>query len=216
MGVKVYGPPMSTCTARVISTLEEMGAEYEVVPIDFEAGEHKQPPHLARNPFGQVPAFEDGDLMLFESRAIARYVARKYKSSGPDLLREGNLQESAMVDLWLEVESQQYNPAIAPIVYQCLVIPMRGGVADQKLIDANVEKLGKVLDVYEDHLSKTKYLAGDFFSLADLSHLPYTHYFMATPYASLFESRPHVQAWWQDLSSRPAVRKTAAAMPTSR
>lgn len=125
------------------------------------------------------------------------------------------MQESAMVDLWLEVESQQYNPAIAPIVYQCLIIPMRGGVADQKIIDTNVEKLGKVLDVYEDRLSKTKYLAGDFFSLADLSHFPYTHYFMVTPYASLFESRQHVKAWWKDLSSRPAVRKTTAAMPTS-
>lgn len=56
MGVKVYGPPMSTCTARVISTLEEMGADYEVVPIDFAAGEHKQPAHLARNvlPFARL------------------------------------------------------------------------------------------------------------------------------------------------------------------
>ncbi|XP_010904831.1 probable glutathione S-transferase GSTF1 [Elaeis guineensis] len=154
-------------------------------------------------------------LNLPESRAIARYVARKYESSGPDLLREGNLRESAMVDLWLEVESQQYNPAISSIVNQYLIIPIHGGVPDQKLIDANVEKLGMVLDVYEDHLSKTKFFAGDFFSLADLDHLPYTQYLMATPYASLFESRPHVKAWWEELSSRPAARKTTAAMPKS-
>ncbi|XP_038977374.1 probable glutathione S-transferase GSTF1 [Phoenix dactylifera] len=215
MGVKVYGPPTFTSTARVIAALEEMGADYEVVPIDFAAGEHKHPAHLARNPFGQVPAFEDGDLMLFESRAIARYVARKHKSSGPDLLREGNLQESAMVDLWLEVESQQYNPIISSIVYECLISPIYGGVPDRKLIDANVEKLGKLLDLYEDRLSKTKFLAGDFFSLADLNHMPYSQYFMATPHASLFESRPHVKAWWEDLSSRPAVRKTTAGMPKS-
>ncbi|KAF5940658.1 hypothetical protein HYC85_021825 [Camellia sinensis] len=48
--------------------------------------------------------------------------------------------------------------------------------ADEKLIQESEEKLGKVLDIYEDRLSKSKYLAGDFFSLADLSHLPFTQY----------------------------------------
>ncbi|XP_008805761.2 probable glutathione S-transferase GSTF1 [Phoenix dactylifera] len=215
MGVKVYGATMSTCTARVLLCLEEMGAEYELVPIDFSTGEHKQPAHLARNPFGQVPAFEDGALILYESRAIARYILRKYKSSGGDLLKEGSLEESAMVDLWLEVESQQFNPAIGPIFYQIFIFPRFGNVPDQAVIDTNLEKLCKVLDVYEARLSKTKYLAGDFFSLADLSHVPLLHYFMATPHASVVNSRPHVKAWWEGVSSRPACKKVTAAMPAS-
>ncbi|TYI93358.1 hypothetical protein E1A91_D02G132100v1 [Gossypium mustelinum] len=45
---------------------------------------------------------------------------------------------------------------------------------DENLIKESEEKLGKVLDIYEERLSKNKYLAGDFFSLADLSHLPFT------------------------------------------
>ncbi|XP_026664888.2 pentatricopeptide repeat-containing protein At4g16390, chloroplastic-like, partial [Phoenix dactylifera] len=73
-----------------------------------------------------------------ESRAIATYVARKYKSSGPDLLREGALQESAMVDQWLEVEPHQYNPAIPTIVLQLIVIPMHGGLPLQQIIDDSV------------------------------------------------------------------------------
>ncbi|CAL9136323.1 unnamed protein product [Musa acuminata var. zebrina] len=217
MAVKVYGAAMSTATVRVLLFLEEMGAEYELVPIDFSTGEHKSPPHLARNPFGQMPAFEDGDLMLFESRAISRYVLRKYKSSGPDLLREGSLEESAMVDVWLEVEAQQYDKAISAIYIETVIKPVFfGGVPDEKVVAESAEKLGKVLDVYEARLSKSKYLAGDFLSFADLSHVPYTHHIVAGPQASLFESRPHVKAWWESLASRPAYKKvTAGGTPTS-
>nr|AIC33066.1 glutathione s-transferase [Elaeis guineensis] len=215
MGVKVYGPTMSTCTARVLLCLEEVGAEYELVPINLSTGEHKQPAHLARNPIGQVPAFEDGALMLHESRAIARYVSRKYKSSGADLLKEGGLEESAMVDVWLEVESHQFDPAIGPIFFQSFIVPMIGGVPDQTVINTNLEKLCKVLDIYEARLSKTKYLAGDFFSLADLSHVPLLYYFMGSPHASVVNSRPHVKAWWEAVSSRPACKKVTSAMPGS-
>ncbi|PON70655.1 S-crystallin [Parasponia andersonii] len=95
----------------------------------------------------------------------------------------------AIVKVWTEVESHQYNPAISPIVYQYFVAPQLGKITDQSVIDANLEKLEKVLDVYEERLSRTIYLAGDFYSLADLHHLPYTFYFMRTPSASLVHDR---------------------------
>nr|GMD70406.1 glutathione S-transferase F11 [Ipomoea batatas] len=47
-----------------------------------------------------------------------------------------------------------------------------GQPSDMSVVKKCAEKLGKVLDVYEERLSKSKYLAGDFFSLADLSHIP--------------------------------------------
>jgi len=76
-----------------------------------------------------------------------------------------------------------------------------------------VEKVGKVLDVYEERLSKSKYLAGDFFSLADLQHLPYTHYLVNTcGKGDLISSRKHVKALWEDISSRPAWKKVAEKM----
>ncbi|CAN6175646.1 unnamed protein product [Urochloa humidicola] len=211
--VKVFGPAMSTNVARVLVCLEEVGAEYEVVNIDFQAKEHKSPEHLARNPFGQIPAFQDGDIVLFESRAISKYVLRKYKSPEHDLLREGNLREAAMVDVWTEVEAHQYNPALSPVVYECLINPaMRGAPTNQKVVEESLEKLRKVLDVYEARLSKSKYLAGDFLSFADLNHFPYTFYFMATPHAQLFDSYPHVKAWWERLMARPSMKKLGATM----
>lgn len=175
-----------------------------------------------------------------ESRAISRHVLRKYsvrpeeddtldkcisrlvscilgqtedKTSEVNLLREGNLEETALVDVWLDVEANQYEPTIAPIVYQLLLVPMNGGTPDQKLIDDSLEKMKKVLDVYEARLSKCKYLAGDFVSLADLSHFPYTVHFVATPFASVFDSYPRVKAWVQGLLSRPAAQRVISQFP---
>uniref|UniRef100_A0A0E0C213 glutathione transferase n=1 Tax=Oryza meridionalis TaxID=40149 RepID=A0A0E0C213_9ORYZ len=189
--VKVFGPAQSTNVARVLVCLEEVGAEYEVVNVDLKAKEHKSHEHLKRN---------DGDLYLFETRAIGKYILRKYKMSEVDLLREGNLKEAAMVDLWNEVETHQFNPALSSIVFQCIINPALHGIStNEKDVD---ETLKKVLEVYEAHLSENTYLAGDFVSFADLSHF-YTFYFMATPYASLFDSYPHVKAWWERLVARP-------------
>ncbi|CAI0461163.1 unnamed protein product [Linum tenue] len=83
-----------------------------------------------------------------------------------------------------------------------------GFPADELLIRESEEKLGKVLDVYEERLSKSKYLAGDFFSLADLSHLPFTQYLVG-PIGKeyMIRSRKHVSAWWDDISSRPSWKK---------
>uniref|UniRef100_R7W6N8 glutathione transferase n=1 Tax=Aegilops tauschii TaxID=37682 RepID=R7W6N8_AEGTA len=173
--VKVFGPAAFANVARVLVCLEEVGADYEVVDIDFMALEHKSPEHLTRNPFGQIPAFQDGDLILFESRAISKYVIHKYKMNEANLMREG--------------------------------IP-----TNQKVVDESLEKLKKVLEIYEEHLSKHKYLAGDFISFADLNHFPYTFYFMATPHAVLFDSYPHVKAWWESLVARPSIKKLGASM----
>ena len=152
---------------------------------------------------------------FLESRAIAKYILRKFKSSEVDLLRESSIEEAAMVDVWTEVEAQQYYPALSPVVFECIIFPiMRGIPTDQKVVDESLEKLKKVLETYEAHLSKNKYLAGDFISFADLNHFPFTFYFMATPYAAVFDSYPHVKAWWEDLMSRPSVKKITANMPT--
>lgn len=83
-----------------------------------------------------------------------------------------------------------------------------GQHGDLKLARSCEQKLEKVLDVYEQRLSKSKYLAGESFTLADLSHLPGIRYLVneAGMY-HLVKEREHVNAWWQDISSRPAWKK---------
>ncbi|KAL6594708.1 hypothetical protein ACP70R_048446 [Stipagrostis hirtigluma subsp. patula] len=208
--VKVYGWAVSPFVARALLCLEEAGVEYELVPMSRAAGDHRRPEHLARNPFGQVPVLEDGGLTLFESRAIARHVLRKYK---PELLGGGDLAASATVDVWLEVEAHQHHPAAGAVVKECVVSPLLGGAPDQAVVGENVEKLRRVLEVYEARLGRSRYLAGDLVSLADLSHFPIMRYFMDTEHAALVEALPRVKAWWEELAARPAARKVAELMP---
>ncbi|XWS14066.1 hypothetical protein CRYUN_Cryun36dG0091600 [Craigia yunnanensis] len=203
---------MSTCTARVLLCLCEKGLQYEVVPVDVHNSAHKQQPYLSLNPFGQIPALEDGDVKVFESRAISKYLAGKYKDTGIDPLGSSSLTESTIVDTWMEVESQQFNSPMQAIIRQMVVNPIFGIASDEKIIETELEKLGKVLDVYEERLSKCKYLGGDFYSLADLHHIPYLVYFMRNPRSSIITSRPHVSARWNDISSRPATVKVADTM----
>ncbi|KAB8081461.1 hypothetical protein EE612_002672, partial [Oryza sativa] len=152
-------------------------------------------------------------ISFSESRAVGRYILRKYKTSEANLLREGNLTEAAMVDIGIEVEIHQYYPVISSIVYECLFNPAMYGVpTNQKVVDNSLEKLKKVLEVYEARLSQNTYLAGNFLSFVDLSHFPFTFYFMATPYASLLDKYPHVKAWWDGLAARPSIKKVTAAM----
>ncbi|XP_026663569.2 glutathione S-transferase 3-like, partial [Phoenix dactylifera] len=165
-------------------------------------------------PFGQVPALQDGDIILFESRAINRYIASKYKETGPDLLRSaGGPAEAAAVEVWLAVESQQFGPPVEELVFGAVINPRIGEATDQTAVERQAERLGRVLDVYEERLSKNKYLAGGEFTLADLNHMPYTYFLLRTPQADLVTPRPHVLAWWEDISSRPAWKKTAEVIP---
>src|SRR4051812_8858667 len=61
---------------RVRWALEEVGQPYEVRLVSFQA--MKQPAHLALHPFGQIPTYEDGDLVLFETSAIVFHIAQQY------------------------------------------------------------------------------------------------------------------------------------------
>lgn len=115
----------------------------------------------------------------------------------------------------MEVEANQYTSALSPILFECLIKPMLGGTTDQKAVDENLDKLKKVLEVYEARLTKCKYLAGDFLSLADLNHVSVTLCLFATPYASVLDGYPHVKAWWSGLMERPSVQKVAALMKPS-
>ena len=211
MVVKVYGPALAS-TKRVIVCLIEKGIEFQTVPIDVFQGEHKHPNFLQLQPFGVVPVIQDGDYTLFESRAIIRYLAEKYKSEGPDLLGK-TIEERGLVNQWLEVEAQNFHPPIYNLTLHLLFSSKLGFPQDQNLVKESEIKLGKVLDIYEERLSKSKYLGGDFFSLADLSHLPFLHYLvnqMGKDY--MVKERKNVSVWWDDISNRPSWQKVLSTI----
>ncbi|MBA2078637.1 glutathione S-transferase family protein [Rhodanobacter sp. PCA2] len=67
---------------RVRWALEEAGQPYEVRLVSFKA--MKEPAHRARHPFGQIPTYEEGDLVLFESGAIVFHIAQRHAGLLPD------------------------------------------------------------------------------------------------------------------------------------
>ena len=70
----IYGPAISTYVRTVRLVCEEKGAHYELVEVDIMQGGNKTPEHLARHPFGRVPAFEHDGFKLYETSAITRYL----------------------------------------------------------------------------------------------------------------------------------------------
>ena len=115
------------------------------------------------------------------------------------------------MEQWLEVEAQNYHPAIVNLVIEILLARKKGIPSDEKVIEESEKKLGKVLDIYEERLSKSKYLAGNFFSLADLSHLPFTKFLADMGKMYLIEERKHVKAWWDDISNRPSWKVVSSS-----
>jgi glutathione S-transferase len=86
MVIKVHGVVQSTCTRRVLTALIEKGVPYELVAVNFQAAEHKSAPFLAMQPFGKIPVLDDDGFLVYESRAICKYIAKKYASQGTKLI----------------------------------------------------------------------------------------------------------------------------------
>ncbi|XP_057782364.1 glutathione S-transferase APIC-like [Salvia miltiorrhiza] len=209
MTIKVHGGIFSTATLRVRVCLTEKSLDYEFIPVDLRSGDHKKEPFISLNPFGQIPAFEDGDLNLFESRAITRYIARAYAGEGTPLV-SSDVKKAAVAEVWAEVEAQRYEPPAAKLTWELGIKPILGMPTDDDVVKAQEAELAKVLDVYEARLAHSKYLGGDAFTLADLHHLPTLKYLMATPVKAIFDARPHVAAWAADITARPSWQKVLA------
>lgn len=216
--VKVYGPALSTAVSRVLACLNEKDIPFQLISLNMSKGEHRNPDFLKIHPFGQVPAFQDDDISLFESRAICRYVCEKHGDKGNKELYGTNPLAKASIDQWLEAEGQSFNPPSSTLVFQLAFAPRMKIKQDQGAIRQSKEKLKKVLDVYDKRLGETRYLAGDEFTLADLSHLPNIHYLVASAddddTAALFtSSRENVSRWWTDISTRHSWTKVIDLHP---
>jgi glutathione S-transferase len=204
--MRLYGMKGSTCVQRVEMTLNELGLDYEFVNVDLTKGEHKQEAHLERQPFGKIPVLEDDDLVIFESRAIMRYLAGKKENT----LFGSERTPKVVVDNWMEAESNNFNAHISTIVYELMFKKWHDEQADQVVVDKALNQLKTVLPVYEKVLSKRDFVAGDEFTLADVTHMPYLNYCLKYCVQDLLEEYPRVKEWWLRVSDRPAWKSVTA------
>lgn len=94
---------------RVRWALEEAGLPYEVRPVSFR--EMKEPAHLALHPFGQIPTYEEGGLVLFETGAIVFHIAERHAGLLPH-----DAQARARAITWMFAALNTVEPSILELV----------------------------------------------------------------------------------------------------
>ncbi|KAF8972268.1 glutathione S-transferase [Flammula alnicola] len=202
MVLKLYGSALSTCTRRVAVVLHEKQVPFEFHNVDLSKGEHKTPEYLKKQPFGQVPYIDDDGFILYESRAIAHYIATKYANQGTPLIPT-ELQANAIFQQAASVELTAFNDYAEKAVAEMVFKPMRGVAGDKDVFETLIAGLSAKLDVYDQILSKQKYVAGDAITLADLYHLSYGS-MLPKAGSNIIETKPNVHRWFQEISSRPS------------
>jgi len=208
MVLKLYGSHGSTCSRRVKVVMEELGLDYEVIALNFAVAEHKSEPYLEKQPFGQIPVLDDDGFLIYESRAIGYYLARKYygKAKANLIPDPEDIKATALFHQALSVEVSNFDPSAAGIGYEKVFAAMKGGTTDEARLEKHVETLKMKLQGYERILSKQKYIAGNELTVVDLFHLPYgqmTEQF----FPEILESQPHVAKWWKELKGRESWAK---------
>lgn len=205
--ITVYGPAYSTYTRTVRLVLEEKAAAYDLVEVDLLKGETKSPGHLARNPFGKVPALEHEGFALYETGAITRYLDRVLPGSG---LTPGDPRlEARMNQIIGIVDAHAYPTMVTKLFMQRVVTPMTGGQADEEVIGGAMPTIKTSLEELDRLVGGQPFAAGPDLSLADLHLAPVLAYLLATPESGdLLAGRANLSRWWQAVSTRPSMQKT--------
>ncbi|XP_048531356.1 microtubule-associated protein futsch-like isoform X11 [Triticum urartu] len=156
-----------------------------------------------------VPFYDGPNKFLEESREICRHIAETYEDHGyPFLLGKDSL-ERASIEEWLHHEEHNFNPPSRSLFCH-LAFPVAEEDDD---IDLQTRKLEDVLEVYEQRLGDSEFLAGNKFTLADLVHLPNSYHITnSEKFLYLYDSRKNVQRWWHDISSRGSWQKVLKVM----
>ncbi|KAJ7453770.1 glutathione S-transferase [Mycena latifolia] len=212
MVLKLYGHPFSTCTRRVATVLAELQLPFELVEVDLATGAHKSPAHLEKQPFGQIPYLDDDGFIVYETRAIGRYLAAKHPAKG--LIPTG-LQANAIFEQAASAELTNFDPAASKLGWETVLKQMFIGAGpDKAVVDEQLAILDKKLDAYNVILGKNKYLAGNTLTLADLYHIPYA-LLLAAGGSDIMTQKPNVARWYNELAARPSVTLFQAGVKTT-
>ena len=187
--MKLYFNPKSRATiARWM--LDECGAPYEIVPIDFEKREHKSPEFLKINPAGKLPALVDGETKVFEGAAIGLYLADKFPEAGL-APRIGSADRGRYLSLMV-YSTSQLEPAMGDHFMGVQATSQRGWT-----------DFDTVKTVIEGELGDGPYLFGEQFTAADVmigSMFIWKRMFGGPP------DSPKLEAYVDRLLSRPNAK----------
>jgi len=193
MSLTIYGMAASR-TFRVLWAAQELGVSYDLVPYRFDGPEVKAAPYRAINPNGAIPAIVDDGFALWESLAINLYLARKAGKLWP-----ANLQGEALMYQWTMFAATEVEPLIGQWFYHTLFLAPEK--RKPELVEDAAARLPAKFEVLEGALTKSPWLAGPEFTIADLNVAAVM--FRAPKFG--IDRWPHLKDWHARCTSRPAA-----------
>lgn len=200
--LRLHRHPLSGHAHRVELFLSLLRLPFELVDVDLKNGAQRTPEFLSKNPFGQVPVLEDGDVTLADSNAILVYLATRYDASERWLPRDP--AAAARVQRWLSVAAGQLaaGPAAAR---RARVFGVRLDHEQAKAIAA------QLFTVVDQHLAARRFLSGDEPTLADVAMYTYTAH--APEGGVPLDPYGHIRAWLARVEDLPGFVPMKRTLP---
>ena len=183
---------------RVRWALEETGQPYDVRLVSF--AEMKQPAHLARNPFGQIPTFEEGDLTLFESGSIILHLAE----TQPGLLPDDPDARSRAIT-WMFAALNSVEPPI--VEWSAFLILEKDKSWFDERLPMLEDRMRARFRQLSDHLGNSEWLDGGF-SAGDLLMITVLR---RAERSGIIEEFPNLAAYVERGKDRPAYLRAFQA-----
>ena len=196
--IHLYTAPTSNGWKPIIF-LEEAGIKYDITSIDFAKKEQKAPEYLKLNPNGRIPTIIDrsnNNFVVFESGAILWYLAEKYNRFLPK-----NSDDKSLTLQWLMFQMANLGPICGQAHH------FRDAAIERVpyAITRFTEEAGRLYGVMDRQLSRTKFLAGELYTIADMACWPWGrgHRY----HGQLWDNYSYVKRWFDEISVRPAVQQ---------
>jgi glutathione S-transferase len=194
----VLGHAVSINVRKVQWTCAELDLEYTLDAWGGAGRSTSDPGFLALNPNGTVPVLRDGDLVLWESNTICRYLAARY---GDGALLPADAAQRAQVEQWMDWQATDLNSAWR---YAFMHLVRRNpAFGDAAAAEASAQEWNRRMAILDAQLARTNaYVAGAEFSLADVVLGLSVNRWLLSPIAR--PELPAVAAYHERLLQRPA------------
>jgi glutathione S-transferase len=197
--LKIWGRATSSNVQKVLWCCAELGIAFERVDIGGPFGGNQDPEYLALNPNGLVPTVRDGDLILWESNTICRYLAA---TRGGARLHPPEPAARALVERWMDWQLSAVGPPMGALLFG--LIRNRPEQRDHAAIEAARRKALAAWTIVEDALDDRPWLAGGALSLAEIVLGTLAYRWHAFPIERPALNR--LRGWYERMRERPGFK----------
>lgn len=182
-------------------------ADEKGVPYDFKPLTPGAPEHLALHPFGKMPVLQHGELILYETAAIAHYIDRAFE--GPPL-QPPDARGQAQVIRWISIVNAYVFPVMNRFMKERLVRPLWGFEPDCAFLKEAREPLRLQVRLIDEAVQPGGFLVGDRLTIADSFLFPHLLFLTLTPEGGgLVKCAPAASNWLSRMTGRASYQRSA-------